>query len=226
MDEHIFYTRDEKAVAGFCKRYSLNKPYFLFVGSRVQHNGYKNSYLFFDTLSHMAGTEFDVFCVGGEKEIEAEILNSLPSGIRCSRVELTDDELATAYSGALALVYPSLYEGFGMPVIEAMASGCPVITTHHGSLAEAAGEAACLISGTSVEEMCSALGRVQDAAYRQMLKEKGLAHAQKYRWQQMAQVLGEEMETLAQEAKTGTYNTFFSKWKKLREIQASVDYGC
>lgn len=226
VDEGTFYPRDENAVAAFRKRFSLKKPYFLFVGSRVQHNGYKNSHLFFDAVSRMKGTGFDVFCVGGEKEIEAEILDSLPSGVRCSRVELTDDELAMAYGGALALVYPSLYEGFGMPVIEAMASGCPAITTHHGSLAEAAGDAACLISGTSVEEMCAALERMQDAAYRQTLKEKGLAHARKFRWQQMAQVFGDELEKLVEEARAGTYDSFFSEWKKLRQIQASVDYAC
>jgi len=226
VDDVVFYPRDNHRVATFRKRFSLKRPYFLFVGSRVQHNGYKNSHMFFDALSRMEGTGFDVFCVGGEKEIEAEILNSLPSGVRCSRVELTDDELAMAYGGALALVYPSLYEGFGMPVIEAMSSGCPVITTHHGSLAEAAGDAACLISGTSVEEMCRALERMQDAVYRQMLKEKGLAHARKFRWRQMAQVFGEEVDKLLQEASAGTYDQFFSEWKKLRETQASVDYVC
>ena len=113
-----------------------------------------------------------------------------------------------------------------MPVIEAMSSGCPVITTHHGSLAEAAGDAACLISGTSVEEMCRALDRMQDAAYRQMLKERGLSHACKFRWQKMAQTFGEEVEQLNQEARTGAYDPFFSEWKRLREIQASVDFAC
>jgi glycosyltransferase involved in cell wall biosynthesis len=107
-----------------------------------------------------------------------------------------------------------------------MASGCPVITTHHGALAEAAGDAACLISGLSVEEMCSALDRMQDAAYRQMLNEKGLAHARKFRWQKMVQTFGEEVEQLNQEARKGTYDSFFSEWKRLREIQASVDFAC
>lgn len=226
VDNAVFYPRDENTVAAFRERFLLDKPYFLFVGSRVQHNGYKNSHLFFDALSRMKVTGFDVFCVGGEKEIEPEILGSLPSGMRCRRVELTDEELVLAYGGALALVYPSLYEGFGMPVIEAMAAGCPVITTHHGSLAEAAGDAACLISGTSVQEMCGALDQMQDASYRQMLKEKGLAHVGQFRWQNMAQTFGDEVEILVQEARSGVYEPFFNEWKKLREIQASVDYVC
>lgn len=226
VDDRVFYPRSNEATATFCSSYRLDRPYFLFVGSRVQHNGYKNSQLFFDALSRMKITGFDVFCVGGEKVIEPEILGSLPSGVRCRRVELTDDELALAYSGALALVYPSLYEGFGLPVIEAMAAGCPVITTHHGSLAEAAGDAACLISGTSVQEMCGALDQLQDASYRQMLKEKGLAHVSQFRWQNMAQTFGDEVDILVQEARKGVYEPFFNEWKKLREIQASVDYVC
>jgi len=226
VDEAVFYPRDNNEVAAFRKRFALKKPYFLFVGTRVQHNGYKNSRLFFDALALMEDVEFDIFCVGGEKEIEAVILDSLPSGVRCSRVELTDDELAMAYGGALALVYPSLYEGFGMPVIEAMASGCPVITTHHGSLAEAAGDAACLISGASVGEMCGALERMQDAQYRAELKEKGLVQARKFRWQPMAQTFAAEIEKLDREAKSGAYDSFFSEWKTLRETQASVDFVC
>lgn len=224
VDEAVFYPRDVQAVAAFRERFSLDRPYFLFVGSRVQHNGYKNSRLFFQALTRMGNAKFDVFCVGGERTIEEEILNSLPPGVRCRRVELTDDELALAYGGALALVYPSLYEGFGMPVIEAMASGCPVITTHHGSLAEAAGDAACLIGGLSVDEMCQALDRIQDVAYSQTLRERGLAHAARFRWHEMARVFTEEAEKLVQEARSGAYDAFFEEWRRLRAIQASVDY--
>ncbi len=226
VDSAVFYPRDKESVAAFRDRFSLNRPYFLFVGSRVQHNGYKNSRLFFEALSHMQDAKFDVFCVGGEREIEADILNSLPRGMRCSRVELTDDELAMAYGGALALVYPSLYEGFGMPVIEAMASGCPVITTHHGSLVEAAGDAACLISGTSVDEMRDALVQMQHAEYRDNLRQQGLAHASQFRWEVMAQAFAEEIEKLQLEARSGAYEPFFTEWKRLREVQATVDVAC
>lgn len=226
VDEALFHPREADAISSFRKRFSLDRPYFLFVGSRVQHNGYKNSQLFFDALSHMRESCFDVFCVGGEHEVERAILDSLPRGVRCQRVELTDEEMALAYGGALALVYPSLYEGFGMPVIEAMASGCPVITTNHGSLAEAAGDAAHLISGVSVDEMCQALEQLQDSAYRERLRQKGLAHASQFRWEGMAQTFAEEAIKLAQIAQTGIYNGFFSEWRRLREVQASVDYLC
>lgn len=226
IDEEVFHPRDANSIAAFRQRVGLDRPYFLFVGSRVQHNGYKNSRLFFDALSRMGESRFDVFCVGGEPEIEAGILESLPDGVRCRRVELDDDELALAYGGALALVYPSLYEGFGMPVIEAMASGCPVICTRHGSLVESAGDAAHVIGGTSVDEMCQALGKLQDTAYRQALSRKGLEQASRFRWATMAQAFTEEVAKLAKTAQSGAYTAFFAEWKRLREIQASVDYQC
>jgi len=223
VDEAVFAVQDEQAVREFRSKHALHRPYFLFVGSRVQQNGYKNSRLFFDALTRMPSADFDVFCVGGEPQIEAEVLRQLPRGVQCTRAELTDTELALAYSGARALVYPSLYEGFGMPVIEAMASGCPVITTHHGSLREAAGDAACLVSGYSVEEMRHALGQLSDQAYRNELRVRGLEHARSFRWRAMADTFCREMQALDAEAKRGTYDAFFSGWRALREVHASVD---
>ena len=225
VDTTVFHQREPHVIEAFRSQHGLNRPYFLFVGSRVQHNGYKNSGLFFEALARMATAEFDVFCVGGENEVEQEILKKLPSGVRCWRVNLSDEELALAYGGALALVYPSLYEGFGMPVIEAMASGCPVITTRNGSLAEAAGDAALLISGTSVDEMYTALIQIQNPDIRDILRQKGLAHSPKFRWQDMANELAENIEQLVDESRAGIYDSFCEEWKRLRQIQANVDYS-
>lgn len=224
IDGEVFKLRPEPEVKAFKKCYGLDRPYFLFVGSRVQHIGYKNSRLFFDAVVQLANPDFDVFCVGGEQEIEAQVLDSLPPGVACRRVELTDEELSTAYNGAIALVYPSLYEGFGLPVIEAMASGCPVITTRHGSLSEAAGEAACLIDGTSVQEMCAALERVREPVYRQQLRSSGLEHVKQFSWQRMADLFANAVHIVHAEALRGDYAEFFKEWSRLREIQASVDY--
>lgn len=225
VDDEAFRPRDAADVDTFRQAQGLDRPYFLFVGSRVQHGGYKNSRLFFDALAGMADARFDVFCVGGEPEIERDILDQLPPGVRCRRVSLSDDELALAYGGALALVYPSLYEGFGMPVIEAMASGCPVITTRHGSLAEAAGDAAMLIGGASVEEMHRALLRIQEPELRTILRQRGLAHAQGFRWDLMANRLAADLVQLVAEARNGAFDDFTREWTRLRAIQANVDFA-
>ncbi len=225
VDAAVFRQREPAEIDAFRRAHGLDKPYFLFVGSRVQHNGYKNSGLFFEALSRMRDADFDVFCVGGERTVEAEILARLPNGVRCQRVELSDDDLALAYGGAQALVYPSLYEGFGMPVIEAMASGCPVITTRHGSLAEAAGNAALLIGGTSAEEMQAALVSAQDEQVRARLRQQGLDHVRHFQWENMAAQLAKDIESLVAEARAGHYDAFLVEWKRLRDMQANVDFA-
>lgn len=223
VDEAVFYQRSEAEVAAFRAGHGLGRPYFLFVGSRGERNNYKNSWLFFDALKTVEQGDFDVFCVGGEPSIEAEILTSLPPGIRCRQAFLTDDELALAYGGAVALVYPSLYEGFGMPVIEAMASGCPVITTSHGSLAEAAGDAAISLSGACPNEMKQALVDVRQAAVRDELRRKGFEQAAGFRWRIMAERFERELSALMEEVANGCYQSFFDEWPSIRTAQAQIE---
>lgn len=224
VDTQSFAPRDPAAIRAFRDRHGLDRPYFLFVGSRVQHKAYKNSDLFFRALKDMARVDFDIFCVGGEPEIEAQVLESLPPGVRAQRVTLSDHDLSLAYGGATALVYPSLYEGFGMPVIEAMASGCPVITTHRGSLAEAAGDAALLVEGTSVPEMTAALSRVLDPAVQADLRARGLAHAARFRWEPMAGLLLEQLHEVREAGHAPGAQDFFAEWTRLRRLQADVDF--
>jgi len=224
LDAASFSARAPREISAFRAAQGLDRPYFLFVGSRVQQGGYKNSDLFFKALRDLPATDFDVFCVGGEPVIEQKILDGLPRGVRAMRVSLTDHELSLAYAGAIALVYPSLYEGFGMPVIEAMGSGCPVITTHHGSLAEAAGDAAHLISGHSVPEMVEALTRLQDPAVQADLRKRGLKHVKSFQWGPMADAVVDALGAVVDEGKTARAQAFFAEWSRLRRLQAEVDY--
>jgi len=224
VDIEQFQQRGHEEIRAFRKNLGLSKPYFLFVGSRVQHLGYKNSGLFFKALRQFKRSKFDVLCVGGEKEIDPELKTIMPRGMQCSRVELTDEELSLAYGGALALVYPSLYEGFGMPVIEAMACGCAVITTAKGSLKEAAGDAALFISGKDVEEMGCALQQIQNLDFRNDLKRRGLEHVQQFRWRNFAKEFAESIKLCVSDKNSGNYKNFFSEWSRLRLIQAEVNY--
>jgi glycosyltransferase involved in cell wall biosynthesis len=96
--------------------------------------------------------------------------------------------LPALYRGATAFVYPSLYEGFGMAVLEAMASGTPVVTSDRGGTAEVAGEAALLVDPESVEALAEALRRLlRDEGLRKELSGKGLARSRGYRWELTAQ---------------------------------------
>ncbi len=88
-----------------------------------------------------------------------------------------------AYRSCLAHVFPSLYEGFGLPVVEALACGAPTVTTRRSSLGEVAGDAALLVDGTDVDETAAALARVaSDAALRDDLRARGRARAAAFTW--------------------------------------------
>jgi glycosyltransferase involved in cell wall biosynthesis len=106
---------------------------------------------------------------------------------------LSDEELQCAYSGAVALVYPSRYEGFGLPVLEAMACSCPVITCHNSSIPEVGGEAAIYVDPDDVAGMCRALLTVQEPTTRGDRIARGLAQAKNFSWARMASQIGERL---------------------------------
>jgi len=101
---------------------------------------------------------------------------------------VSDEQLDALYRGATALVFPSLCEGFGLPILEAMARGCPVITSNRSAMQEVAGEAACFVDPLSIESIAGAMTRLaSDAAYRQTLGAAGLAHSKKFSWSDAAE---------------------------------------
>jgi glycosyltransferase involved in cell wall biosynthesis len=98
------------------------------------------------------------------------------------------DELQLYYASATAFVYPSLYEGFGLPLLEAMAVGTPVVTSDAGASIEVAGDAALIVPARDVAQMAQALVRVtHDAELRAELRTRGLSQAQRFSWEDAAQ---------------------------------------
>lgn len=96
---------------------------------------------------------------------------------------VAESDLPGLYKGALALLFPSLYEGFGLPVIEAMACGCPVLTSNTTSLPEVAGEAALLVDPTSVQEIAEGISTIcGDETLRAVMVSTGYRQAAKFSW--------------------------------------------
>ena len=173
----------------FKTKYDISKPYFLWVGDRVGFNGYKNALLFFKAFSELDRQhDFEIVCVGGNSVLETE-LKAYTSDITVHRLKLSDDELRSAYSGALALVQTSRYEGFGLPILEAIACGCPVIACTNSSIPEVADQAALYVKSEDVEELKKALIEVQKPDIRQSLIAAGLEQAKKFSWSKMAKTV-------------------------------------
>ena len=173
----------------FKTKYGISKPYFVLVGAASGYKDtYKNTILFFEAFTRLYTKQaFDIVCTGGGL-LEDE-LRTYTSGSTVHMLHLNDDELKAAYSGAIALVYPSKYEGFGLPVLEAIACGCPVITCPNASIPEVAGEAALYVNDQDVNGLTDALCDVQKLKVRNSLIAAGLEQAKKFSWSKMAKTV-------------------------------------
>ena len=224
VNHDIFRPRSKSSVDTFRMDWGLSRPYFLFVGSRNQHRGYKNGKLLFDSIAQYENADFDILCIGGEPTIEPDVMAKIPKGVSVHLRSASDEELALAYSGAEALVYPSLYEGFGLPVLEAMASGCPVITTQCGSLPEVAGNAAFYVAPDSRAEMVRALAAVRDPEWRTQAVADGVRIAAGFDWKFLAAEVRSAVSSAKRAATTKKFQLFLKDWRRLRTLQAAVDF--
>ena len=171
-------------------RYGIQKPYFLITGG---HGSYKNTVLFFQAFAQLINSSsFDVVCTS---DIPDEF-RQFTQGSTVHHLRLNDEGLRLAYAGAVALVYPSKYEGFGLPIVEALACGCPVITCPTSSLPEVAKGAALYVQDQDVNGMIDALCEIQKPSVRQTLINKGLVQSQQFSWAKMAQQVGDILVSL------------------------------
>jgi len=139
-----------------------NKPFLLYVGSRSKYKNFNNLVKAF-SLSNKLQNDFDIICCGGGKFSELEKKNILNHKIHFSKIkqiDVNDDQLHYFYKNASTLIYPSLYEGFGMPTLEAMSLGCPVISSNHSAIIEAVGDAAKLFNPNEPEEITSCIEEI------------------------------------------------------------------
>jgi glycosyltransferase involved in cell wall biosynthesis len=112
---------------------------------------------------------------------------------------VAEGDKAALISGATLLVFPSLYEGFGLPVLEAMQCGTPVVCSNTSSLPEVAGDAALLVDPLDVDALTQAMARLfEDTNLRQTLIERGYAQSQKFSWADCAARVLAALESAAQ----------------------------
>ena len=155
------------------------RPYVLFVGAR---SGYKNFRLALQALALLPALE--LHCVGGGT-LRADELAEVPHAVR-ARVRhlgyIDDESLNHCYNGAACLLYPSSHEGFGIPVLEAMRAGCPVVSIACAAVLEIGGNAL-VVAEADARALAEAIESLRDQQRRAAVVAAGLAVARHYSWQ-------------------------------------------
>ena len=196
-----FYDIEESKIAVTYLANSLSKPhgqsagftiperYVLFVGSR---EGYKNFELFIKSISPLMAEDKDlnVVCAGGKpfSVFEKEIFKNLRLEKRIHCFAVTDEAMAWLYQNARAFVFPSLYEGFGIPVLEAFACGCPALLSNTSSLPEVGGDATVYFDPRSEISIKEAISKViHSEELRCSLRAKGFKQLERFSWKKTAE---------------------------------------
>lgn len=166
------------------------RPYFLFVGRRgIYKNGNRLIHGFANSLARRE--DFLLVFFGGEPVSNEERNLIFSEGLEKQIIFIQgdDDALAKYYQNAAAFVFPSLYEGFGLPILEAMSAGCPVICSNTSSFPEVARDAALYFDPTEVESITFALDKLlQDSYLRNDLIKKGFENIRNFSWAKCAEL--------------------------------------
>ncbi|MGO9240071.1 MAG: glycosyltransferase family 4 protein [Bryobacteraceae bacterium] len=184
-----FFRGDPPAGPKIRAQYGLLRPYVLFAGTLEPR---KNLARLLDAWAAMRASlreQYDLVLAGMPGWLDAPTrarIRGGSAGVRCLGY-VAEDELPAIMAGATLFAYPSLYEGFGFPVAEAMAAGVPVLSSAAGSLPEVAGDAACYVDPLSVDDIRTALERLLTSPQeRHAMIQRGSRQAQRYTWEKCA----------------------------------------
>lgn len=187
------------------RHYNLQpKTYFLFVGTVQPRKNLERLIKAF--LAHLRGVANDLVIAGSKGWLSDEIYQ-LPGKLEIEdKVQflgyVADNDLPALYSGAIALTFPSLFEGFGLPILEAQACACPVLTSNVSSMPEIAGKGAAYVNPYDVDDIVEGMRRLQRAhtesgeGYRLQLIKAGLENVKRFSWEKAAQETLEVLENL------------------------------
>jgi len=187
IDDHFWLTPPDDEVSRVRERYQLDHQFVLYVGNIKPHKNLVRLIEAFDQLRRTGFEDLKLLIIGDE----ISKLPSLRRAVHGHKLHkhvrflgyVSDSTLRVLYRLASLFVFPSLYEGFGLPPLEAMASGTPVVTSNQSSLPEVTGDAAVLVDPYDVTSIVEGMRRVlTDAAFAGELRVRGPERAREFSW--------------------------------------------
>jgi glycosyltransferase involved in cell wall biosynthesis len=209
-DEALAPVRDLALLAQVRERYGLAARYLLYVGTLQPR---KNLARLVTAFAHVAGdaalADVQLVLAGKHDRLYDDLLAQAARLGLAGRVifpgYVADVHLSALYCAALACLFPSLYEGFGLPVLEAQACGAPVMTSNHSALPEVAGDAALLVDPHDVDAIAEAMYRlVTDDALRAELVRRGFENVKRFSWEKCARETLAVLEAVGRQGQAGS----------------------
>lgn len=188
VSEKYKIMEDRASVDRFIEKYGIKKPFILFVGNMDPRKNLKRLISAFRSVKKEVKT-LQLVIVGNKGELfQKDIMEEVKRGDVILPGYISEEEIICAYNAAAVFVFPSLYEGFGLPILEAMACGAPVVASNVYSMPEVAGGAAVTVNPESTEEITAAILKIlNDENFRKNLIAGGLNRAKKFGWETTAQ---------------------------------------
>lgn len=207
-DESRYFPRDRVAAQGKVRgKYGIRPPYVLYI-SRIEHPGKNHVRLIraFDRAKRAGGLPHQLVLAGSDWGRAADVHREADTSASRDSIVFTgfaaEQDLPELYAGADAFVFPSLFEGFGIPLIEAMACGIPVACSNVSSIPEVAGEAALLFDPYDEVSIEQALAKLlTDRGLQQELVRRGLERSKAFSWRNTATQTAETLRRVVQERK-------------------------
>jgi glycosyltransferase involved in cell wall biosynthesis len=204
---NLFRPLVKKDVLPWLRAIGIHSPYILYAGSSTPRKNVLRLIHAFVYLKAQSGFFHKLVLTGPEGPLSQIVKREINNLALNDDVIITgpvkDDMLVRLYNGASAFVFPSLYEGFGLPVLEAMACGTPVVTSNRTAMPETAGEAAALINDpTNREDIANVVqGVLENTSYQDSLRIKGLERVRNFTWEKCATAHLELYQMVAEEGR-------------------------
>jgi len=186
-----FYRVDALKSRAVCERLGVEDEFILFVGTVEPRKNLLALARACEQVLRDRSQRLQLVMVGKRGWLSDDLMAYLNKSQIRERVlftgHLEDDELRALYSACRVFVYPSLYEGFGLPLLEAMSCGAPVVTSNIASIAETVGDVARLVAPSDVDELARAITElITDTSEREKRSAAGIEHAKKFSWERTA----------------------------------------